>query len=233
MQNLSAREIHGQAEQTREAGDFPKALALADQALLAYQKEGDEKGFAEALTSRFLTLRHLYHETGDSNYLVLAKHTAMAAVEIAQSSKDPTALALPLFNLAKVQEELNEPSSACQTYQQSLDNLINNPPSEHNRAGVIADFKVHLYSCLYKSGDKSALEKLLQATTDLEGSNETKYNKDVWLSGAYMRLAEILRSNNPPQARENLQKAKDIIDTNPDLKLRAKQWEKLSIKLKF
>ena len=52
-------------------------------------------------------------------------------------------------------------------------------------------------------------------------------SKNTWVSGNYMSLAEMLREDNPEEARQYLQKAKEIIDANPTLKLRAKQWEKL------
>ncbi len=232
METVSARQIHDQAEKMREDGDFSKALQLTDQAMIAYQKEGNIAGFAEILASRFLIFRHLYEETNDKNYLILAKHITMASVEIAQNSKNPQALAIPLFNLAKVQEVLGELSQACQTYQEALDDFTQNPPKEHNRPAVLADIKIHLYISQAKNGDQSALEKAIDALKELENSDEEKYNKDVWLSGAHMKLAEILSVTNPEAAKEHLQKAKVIIDNNPDLKLRAKQWEKLTEKLR-
>lgn len=227
MTTSLARQLHGQGDQTRENGEFLKALQLLDQAMLAYQKDGDKLGFAEVQSSRALTFRHLWQESEDQNYLILAKHAAEAGVEIAQKSTDKKALAIPLFNLAKIQEQLGEPA-ASDTYQEALDNLTNNPPTQHNRPGVVADFKIHLYTCLAKNGDQTALEKAEEAIKELEASDEPKYNKDVWVSGAYMKLAEILRTTNPEKAKEHLQKAKVIIDNNADLKLRAKQWEKLS-----
>ena len=38
----------------------------------------------------------------------------------------------------------------------------------------------------------------------------------------------VLKENDPQKAKEHLQKAKEIIDANPDLKLRKAQWEKLA-----
>lgn len=216
-----ARQYLNRSGQARENGNFVEALKLTDEAIIAYQKEGDLLGAAEIQSSRSLIFRHLYEETQDENYLIVAKHASLAGVEIAQKSANKTALAIPLFNLAKIQEQLNEPA-ACNTYQEALDNLTNNPPEEHNRAGVVADFKIHLYACL---GNVGEVEKSIE---ELEASDETKYNKDVWLSGAHMKIAKILQTNDPEKAKEHLQKAKEIIDANPDLALRLKQWEKLA-----
>lgn len=224
-----ARAIHHQAEQARETGDFVEALELTDQATIAYQEEGNLAGFAEIQASRFLTLRHLFEETGHRGFLILAKYAAMASVELAQESDAKEALAIPLFNLAKAQETLGELPEAVKSYQEALDNLTNNPPPTHSRPAVIGDFKVHLATCEYKAGDKSALGRAEAALTELKSVDEiSQYNKDVWVSGGHMRIAEMLREDDPQKAREHLGLAKTVIDANPDLKLRLKQWEKLA-----
>ncbi|MCL4367404.1 hypothetical protein M1563_04535 [Patescibacteria group bacterium] len=63
--------------------------------MLAYQQEGNTIGFTEVLASRFLTFRHLFEQTQDQNFLILAKSSANSAVEIAKNSHDPQALAVP------------------------------------------------------------------------------------------------------------------------------------------
>jgi|SRR3989344_1379805 len=223
------RRIHGLAAQAREDGNHLKALQLSDEAMLAYQKDGDILGFSELVAERSLVLRHLADETGDKNYLILAKHEMMASVEIARKSGNLEALALPLFNLAKVVEELGELSEAVKDYTEALTNLEANPPTPHGiRPAMIADFKIHLATCEYRNGDKSALELAEQSLVELEATEEEKYNKDVWLSGGHMRIAGVLREDSPSSAKVHLEKAKEIIDANPDLKLRAQQWQKLS-----
>lgn len=226
-----ARNLHQQAEQAREDGDFLKALELTDQAMVAYQEIGDKIGFAEIQASRFLTLRHLYEKTNDKSYLILAKHTAQSAVELAEESGSKEALAIPYFNLAKVQEALEELPQAVESYKKALENMISNPPPQHNRLAVVADFKIHLATTEYKAGDKEALEKAENALAELEQAEETSdYNKHVWVSGGHMRIAEMLMQDNPEKARGHLQKAKEVIDADPRLKLRLSQWQKLADK---
>lgn len=240
------RKIHGQAAQARERGDFVKALELTDQAMAAYQQSGDSLGFAEIQSSRFLTLRHLYENTGYRNYLILAKYAAMVSTEIAETVENKEALAIPYFNLAKAQETLGEYQEAVESYKKAVENQTNNPSPSHNRAAVLADMKVHLESCAYKAGDKSALERVEVALKELEAvpmisdedftakgkkldyNEEVSYNKNVWLSGAHMRIAEMLKEDDFEKAKECLQKAKEIIDSDPRLELRKKQWEKLA-----
>lgn len=228
MESQEGRRVHGLAGQSREAGNFTEALRLADEAMVAYAADQDPLGFSEIHAERFLTLRHLYESTEFEGYLISAKHTAMAGVELAEKSGIKEALAIPYFNLAKAQETLGEINEAVASYKKAVENITQSPPENHARAGVVADFKIHLATCEYKSGIKEALVDAEQALEDLEASDEPQYNKDVWVSGAHMRVAEVLRENAPEEAKEHLQKAKEIIDSNPELKLRAKQWEILS-----
>ena len=227
----AGRQLHNQAEQAREKGNFLEALELSDQALIKYQEESSVLGFAEIQASRFLTLRHLFEKTNDQNYLILAKHAASSAVEIAQKNGNKEALALPLFNLAKAQETLGELSKAVNSYKEAVGNMINNPPKEHNKPAVLADMKVHLTTTEYKAGDKTALQRAEEALTELENNPDiSDYNQHVWVSGGHMRIAEMLKTDNPGKAQEHLQKAKEIIDADPNLTLRKTQWQKLAEK---
>lgn len=227
-----ARRLHGQAAQARERGESVEALKLAIDALNAYQKEGDKLGFAEVLSDIFLTLRHLFDKTGDRQYLILAKHSAMASADLAEESDDKTALAIPYFNLAKAQETLGDFPQAVDSYKKALANLRNNPPAEHKvdqRPAMVADFKVHLTVCEYKSGDKSALGRAEAALEELiQGQEISDYNKNVWVSGGHMKIAEMVKDDDPDKAKEHLQKAKEIIDSDERLILRKAQWEKLA-----
>ena len=228
MESIEGRRIHSLAAQQRESGNFIEALKLADEAMVAYATDQDLLGFAEVHAERFLTLKHLNDSTGFEGFLVSAKYAAETSVELAEKSGDLKALALPYFNLAKAQETLGELEEAVGSYKKAVENIAQNPPKNHARSGVAADFRVHLATCEYKTGKKDALKEAEQALADLEASEEEQYNKDVWTSGANMRIAEVLKEDNPTKAKEYLQKAKKIIDSNPELRLRLKHWEKLS-----
>ena len=224
-----ARDIHGLAEHAREEGDFLGALTHIDEATLLYSDEHDRLGLSEIQGSRFLTLRHLFEKTGDTNFLVLAKHAAMSAVEIAEKSGIKEALALPLFNLAKAHESLNEIPEAVELYKRSVLEMEANPPALHNRPAILNDMKVHQFVCEYKNGRKDALSYAESTVSLIENDkDEVRYTKDVWSSGGHMKIAEVLKNDNLDLAKDHLQKAKEIIDANPDLVLRKAQWEKLS-----
>jgi tetratricopeptide (TPR) repeat protein len=228
---MTGKEFHGKAEMAREKGEFVDALKFTDEAMMEYQTEGDVAGFAEIQASRFLTLRHLYDKTGDKNYLVLAKHNAEASAEIAENSNDPQAKAMPYFNLAKIQEELAQYPAALDSYSKAIENMKKNPPEQHNRPGVLADFKGHMAVCEYKAGDKTALERAEEALEELKASGEMRYNKDVWMSGAYMKMAEAIKDDDSSKASTYLDKAGEIIESNPELILRKEQLQKLRSKL--
>ena len=78
--SIEGRRLHALAEEARENGDFLKALEYTDQAALAYQKDNDLLGLSEVQSSRQSTFKHLYRQTEDAVFLVLEKHSAVAAV---------------------------------------------------------------------------------------------------------------------------------------------------------
>ncbi len=231
------RQLHGEAAKARESGNFVEALKLLDQALIAYQEAGDKLGFSEAISDRSITLRHLSQQTNDNDYLKLAESEMKAAIEIAQGSGNSEALSIPLFNLAQTQEDLGKYDEAIKNYQESISKTSAGTPGAEissyspaqNRPAYLANMKTHLAHAEYKNGNKKALEEMEQAIKDLENSEEPDfYSKNVWLSGSYMRTTDMLKDDDPQKAKEYLQKAKEIIDSDERLTLRKKQWEKLA-----
>jgi tetratricopeptide (TPR) repeat protein len=225
----TGREIHGKAEHAREAGNFLEALQLSEQAFLSYQEERNLFGMGDILASRSITLRLLFETSKDTSFLTRAKHDAMAGVEITRSSSEKSDLIMPLYRLGQVQEELEELSEACISYKEAVEIFESFPPKEHNRPAVLNDMKVRMYVCEYKSGNEDALGSAEDALVNLENDHEeSRYTKDVWVSGGHMKLAEALKDHDLEVAKKHLLKAKEIIDMNPDLKLRKIQWEKLA-----
>ncbi len=225
----NGRVLHAKAEKAREDGNFLDSLYVNDEALFVYDEENDDLGFAEAIGSRSITLRVYANLHSSKKLLTLAKYEMMAAVAIAQQSGKKDALALPLFNLAQVQEDLEEFGAAVGTYKEAISSMESNPPDRHNRPSILVNMHVHMEACAYKAGDKSSLERAEKALKDLQNAEEPEmYNKDVWVSGGYMRIAVAIKKDDPKKAKEYLQRAKEIIDANPYLVVRKQQWEKLS-----
>lgn len=229
MQELSpGRKLHQQALESQERGELDKSLELSEQAVKAYEKDRDDLGAAEIQALRFLTFRHKYDQTNDRSFLEKAVESAQKGVGIAKDSGQTQALAIPLFNLAKAYETLGENQKAVSTFKEALALITNNPPEIHNRPAVVADFKCHLATAELRTGEGS-LPKAEESIKELEtAAGASDYERAVWVSGAHMRIAEILKNTDLQTAREHLAKAKEIIDQNPELTIRLDQWKKIA-----
>lgn len=225
---MDGKAIHIAEEEARENGDFLVALKLSDEATLLYQKKGNIVGLSEIQAARFEIFKHLYLQTNDRNFLILGKMSAKAGVAIAKKSEQPDALAIPLFCLAKAYVLKEKYDKAIEKFKEALEYL---PQSHQNRPAVEADIKVHLAIAEFRNGDETGLERAENALSDLAGAEENKYEKDVWVSGGYMKIADAIRNANLEKAKTYLEKARTIIESNPELKLRKKQLEQLEAKL--
>ena len=230
--DIDARSLHDAAIIAQEAGDFTRALGLEFQAMIAYQQSGDKKGFAEIQAMMFLTYRHLYERNGDESYLMLAKHAAMVGVELAEKSSDTTALAVPLLNLARAQEMLGEYLEASGSFDAALEEIETHPPTTHNKEAVKLDFAIHALTAKMRLGDLTLEQVVLDCINELKkAKGATDYERGVWLSGGYMRLATVFKDRDEAKVHEYLSYAKEVIDADTNLELRRVQWEKLVRKL--
>jgi hypothetical protein len=221
------RKLHAQAAQAREEGKYIESFNFNDRALFSYDSENDSLGFAEGIACRSLTLRNYANLYESRRLLILAKYEMMASVEIARESGDLTSLALPLYHLGKVQEDLEETSAAVESYQDAVAHMEQNPPESHNRPSVLLDMKISLSAAEYKNGDQEARTRLEGYVHELEQTDEpSQFAKDVWASGGYMKLAQAYKDDKT-KSGEYLAKAKEIADNDPELSERRKQIEQL------
>lgn len=226
--SIEGRRLHQLAEEARESGNYEKALEYTDQAALVYQKDHDLLGLSEVESSRQSTFKHLYRETGDPAFLVLEKHAALCAVEIAEKSGIPEALGIPYHNAGKYYFEAKEYQKAAEFFKKAVENLETYPEGRRSRPSVIADIKGHLFAAEYFAGDKNTLNRALQALQDLENASEdSTYSKNAWLTGAHLRIAEMVKDDNKDLSLKHLQDAERIIDQDKRQILRRKQLEKL------
>ncbi len=223
--NNDVRGLLIQAEQARERGDFKRSLELLSDAVTAAYDERKYEKLVDITASEALVYRHLFSSTGVKDYLVLAKHSGMASVELARKLGDPTALCVSLYNAGKIQEDLGELDLALKCYQEAIDQNIDRP-------AMTAEMKTRLAALEFKKGDVSAMERFESAASDLKSSEDSdNYAKAVWESGAYMHMAEALLSTDKDKAKQLLSEAEKIIASDMRLKLRKGQLEKLRSKL--
>lgn len=72
------------------------------------------------------------------------------------------------------------------------------------------------------------MEKAEEAARFIQASeDESAFRKNVWLSGAYLRIVTMLLKDDPKKAKEYFQKAEEIINSDKRLVLRKGQLEKL------
>jgi tetratricopeptide (TPR) repeat protein len=226
-----ANQAHIEAEQKRESGDFVAALTLTDQSLLEYQKEKNYAGMAEVLCSRYLTLVHLFEQSKDSVYLTLALGTAHDAYLVSQSSADQSAQVIPLYNYAKALERQGELPQAIEKYKQSIDLYRKNTPASHDQPAVLIDMQIHLGLCELKNNDVTAYDRVISAVEQLKSLSDEPYRQAVWISGAHLKLAEILASTDRQKSILHLKAAEEIISGRSDMILRQKQLQNLKQQL--
>ncbi len=224
------RDLLEKALRLQESNKPIEALNIENQALLEFAQASDTAGFAEVTVLRSKTLKHLYQQSDNKNYLILARAEAQGSVEIAENSSDKYASAIPYFVLAQLHEALEEYPPAKIAYQKSLEYLPHAPQPKHNRKSVKADIEGHLAFCEFKSGEKDGLQKALSALIALEASDDAdSYEYNVWLTGAHMRIASIYHQlNNPQQAQTHVDKTREIIKSDERLILRKSQLEKMT-----
>ena len=73
--------------------------------------------------------------------------------------------------------------------------------------------------------EREVVEALIKLGTAQARSD---YERHVWLTSGYIRLASVLHDKDPQKAKEYLNKAKSIIDKDSRLNLMLEKWEKLA-----
>ena len=216
-----AHDIHVQAETARESEQFIESLKLYEEAIVRYQEEKYADGIAEALQGKLLTYKHLYLRTQDESYLTLCFFSAAASLEIIQEHDIHELKGSISFRLGEIAMLRKEYENAIEYYQNAIDN-------HHGIKAEIGDYRYHLGEALFLRGSKEAGKTIM-----LKGLKEIQDNREgadqflihTWESGCYMKLAHLLRDEH---AREYMNKAKEIIDNDPKLVIRRRQYEELS-----
>src|SRR5690349_13628152 len=108
----SSKELHQEAADLREKGIFDKSIAVNDEALQAAWAAKDPGDYAENVACLAITRRVRAGLTNNRLELVLAEGEMSAGVKIAREFGKPEDLALPLYQLAEIQEDLGNFSTA-------------------------------------------------------------------------------------------------------------------------
>src|SRR3989338_7061568 len=220
-QKLSAKEHHRQAEELRESDRHLDALKELDQAIVLYQEGADYQGICEALQSRVLTFKHLYFLTRDTAFATIAKNEAEASLELAQNNNVTEKLSSCYFRLGEIAMIFEDFSKAINWYQRALENYQGSLSEK-------GDYRYHLGEALYRNGRKEEGKKaIFEGLSEIQkGASEVDpFLVHVWESGLHMKLADLLRGDEPDEARKHLDTSREIADSDTKLIIRRRQIE--------
>jgi len=224
LSKYSSKQLHGMGSDAREKDKHLEALQYLNYAIVGYQKESDYKGLIDALKDRTLTWKHYFLLTEDSVYAILAQKDAESMLAIAKDKKLKDKLSTSHFRLGEVAMLFEDYASAIDSYKKALQ-YYNGPLSEKG------DFRYHLGEAIYRNGQKTeGKSTILQGLKEIqEGADELDpFLIHVWESGVHMRLADILREDEPEEAKKHLEMARTIVETDEKLVIRRRQIKELS-----
>lgn len=157
----------------------------------------------------------------------MARKEAEAMLSIAKIFELVGKYSTSYFRLGEISMLVRDFKGAIEYYENALDTYS-------GKLSEKGDFRYHLGEAYYKDGQKEKGKRLIY-----EGLGEIKEGADewdpfyihIWESGAHMRLVELLEKDEPEEAREHLEKAKEIAESDEKLVIRRRQIKELEEKL--
>lgn len=221
---LSAEQFHAKGMAFREKDKHREALSLLTLAITAYQKEKNYRGIVDALKDRCLTWKHLFLLTKDKVYAILAGKDAEAMLAVSEEYRLKGKLHTSYFRLGEVDMLFEDFPSAIRHYQKAL-KFYQGPLAEKG------DYRYHLGEALYRNGQKQkGKTTILAGLREIQkGANEVNpFLIHVWESGCHLRLADLLKKDEPKEAKKHLALAKKIADNDSKLVIRRRQIKELA-----
>lgn len=221
LQATSAKELEQKANIVREEGKSLQAIDLYNQAIVLYQEDQNYSGVLEALTGRLLSWKHLFYKTEDKIYAIFVKKNAEMMLEIAKEHRLLDRLFLIHYLNGQAATLFKDPKTAEQEFQKAVELF----PFNNAEKG---DWTTHLGNAMYENGKKEEGKKLiLQGVQQIQehASEIDSFRLHVWISGAYLRLAKLLKSDDIKECQLYFKKAKEIIDGDDRLVIRKQQLD--------
>lgn len=217
----TAAQLQKRADVLREEGQSLKAIDVYNQVIVRYQEDRDYANMIGALTGRLLSWKHLFYKTGDKIYAIFVKKEAEAILEVAKEHGLRDRIHLFHFLNGTSAILLNDYPAA----EKEMGQAVELYPNDNAEKG---DWMAHLGEAIYRNGRKDEGRKLiLQGVQFIEekSSQIDSFLFNVWVSGAYLRLAKLLKPDNQGESEVFLGKAKKIIDSDDRLVIRKHQLE--------
>jgi tetratricopeptide (TPR) repeat protein len=219
--HASGIDLQKEADILREEGKSLKAIDTYNQAIVDYQQEKDYSNLMGALTGRLLAWKHLFYKTNNKIYAIFVKKEAEAMLEIAKENDLLDRLYLIHFLNGTSSILLKDYSSAENEFCKAVDLY----PIANAEKG---DWIAHLGDAMYRNGKKENGKILILKGVEIinEKSNQIdSFLHNVWVSGAYLRLAKLLKLDSPTESKHYLNLAKTMIDSDDRLVIRKQQLE--------
>ncbi|MCE5319096.1 MAG: hypothetical protein LLG04_17255 [Parachlamydia sp.] len=220
--NQSAAEIQKKAFELREQGQTLQAIVLYDQALDQFQKENNYNGMFGVINGRLIAWKHLYYETEEPLYALFVKQHVEALQFLVQHHGLADRQALVSFQLGTAHTQLKEYKEA----EIELSKALQLYPRDDAEKG---DWLAHLGFVQYLNGKKElGKANILEGISRIKAHASTadSFRLNVWLSGAYLRLAVLLQNDDPALSRSYTEQAEALIKANPDQAIRSRQLSK-------
>jgi tetratricopeptide (TPR) repeat protein len=203
----------------REQGKTFEALDMINQSLDAFAKEQNDADFAHALIDRAICWQHLWQFSDYLGFAVLYRKDAEAVLELVKSKNIDREEAGAYFINAKAAVIFGDYKKAVELFEIAISKM------SPDRSAQKGDWQTNLGKAIYFSGDKDkGLKEALSGIEQIEkySSEADEYTSKVWLSGGYMRLAEMLASDSPSESKKYLDQAQKIV-ADPKFSIRQKQ----------
>lgn len=215
----TATELQKKADVLREEGKSLQAIDLYNQSIVLYQEANDYSGIVETLTGRLLSWKHLFYKTGAKIYAQIVKKEAELMSEVATEHQLIDRLYLIYFLNGTSAILLEDYPSAEKEFSKAVEIY----PTENAEKG---DWMAHLGDAMYRNGKKEEGKNMLLHGVQIIKERSSQIDPflfNVWVSGAYLRLAKLLKNDNPTESQMYLNQAKEIIDSDDRLIIRKQQ----------
>lgn len=215
--------IHHQAEDLREQEKFFAALETYQQAINEYLQMENFQQVSSALFGMGLTYKHLYLKEDQTLYLVLAMGVINTGLSLAKELEAESSLTTGYHLKAEILQEQSNTEEAIKFFSKTLE-LYTQEDALKGR------YLYHLGEAQYQAGLKEEGKQNLVKGLKMIQNHQEKFNQytlDVWETGALLSLAEQLWENKPAEAEDYLEQAGKIIDKNPNLVIRKREYQKL------
>ncbi len=170
-----------------------------------------------------LTYKHLYLIHQKPTYLTLALGAINTGLDIAEKLEAQDNLATGYHLKAEMLLEQGKTEQAIDFFSKTLEFYS-------EKDALRGRYLYHLGEAQYQAGQKKEGKSNLSNGLEMIQKNQEKFNQytlDVWETGALMSLAECLQEDEPAEAEEYLNQAGEIIEKNPDLQIRKREYQKL------